>query len=412
MLTDVATVARAKTLVVVTDRVITDLASGYDLRVHHLCAELRAYYRVVNVVVDLYGGATHDRPLIPPLAVERIQLGRRVRALFRVNERDYLRLTNTAAFRSASETIGRTFRAEGAVAVMVFNAHVAAVVPPELRTCTVVDICDSVSLILKRRTERSPRTVVRSLVARYRWTRFEHWITATFAATVAVSAVDATAASAGDRSVRVVPNGVAARGTRSTGQERSVAFWGNLDFEPNVDAVESFVRDVVKRDLLPEGVVFRVIGRGAGASTREIIGGESRARLEGFQEDLAASLADAPIMINYMRLGSGIKNKVLEAFAMGIVVISTPRGVEGIENLEPGVHYVEASTPAEFGSAVRAVLADDGLRRRLADSANRFLGRYSWPRVGAELAAIVADVERAKNGLSHRNGPFGGHAMS
>ncbi|MGD9695525.1 MAG: glycosyltransferase [Thermoleophilia bacterium] len=381
------------TVIVVTDRVIRDLASGYDLRVYNLVRQLALEYRIVNVVVDL-SGEPDDRggaPLIEPAWVASFPRRRSAAALARTTERSYLRASAPSRFAALSAAIGRTFAEEGARSMVVFNAHIATLVPPALRDRTVVDICDSMSVILRRRASRVRGARPGLPLRLVRWRRLERWITSSFAVTLAASEVDARAASTPRRRALAVPNGVslAAAVPPDDGAARELAFWGNLDFEPNRDAVLSFSRDVVLPGLLPRDVSFRVIGRGAGEDVLRLAAQSEQIRLEGFRADLPGSLGGVSAMVNYMALGSGIKNKVLEAFAWGIVVISTGRGVEAFEGIVDGEHYLRAETPQEFAAAIDRVLADPSLRERIRSRARDYLDGYSWPAVGDRLIEIV-----------------------
>ena len=65
-------------------------------------------------------------------------------------------------------------------------------------------------------------------------------------------------------------------------------------------------------------------------------------------------LREADVMVVPLLAGSGTRLKVLEAFAGGIPVVSTPKGVEGLA-VDAGVHFAPAETPGEFAKAVSHV---------------------------------------------------------
>jgi glycosyltransferase involved in cell wall biosynthesis len=85
--------------------------------------------------------------------------------------------------------------------------------------------------------------------------------------------------------------------------------------------------------------------------------------------------------------GGGTRFKVLEAFAAGIPVVSTLKGVEGIE-AAAGEHYLRAETVGEFVAAITKVCASQELRTRLAGRA-RTLVEESYA-AGSMQAAIRA----------------------
>ena len=74
-----------------------------------------------------------------------------------------------------------------------------------------------------------------------------------------------------------------------------------------------------------------------------------------------------------LRLGGGMRVKVLEALAAGKAIVATPRAVAGLE-LEPGTHAVVADGDADLSDALVDLLRGPELRRRIGSAARE------WPR--------------------------------
>lgn len=390
------------TVIVVTETVVHDLSSGHELRMYNLINELSKEFRVVNVVIDILrpaGAKEIAKPLVHPKWFRSYPPTQTLGRYLRLSERSYLRAMAPSSFDEISRKIGETFEAERAVAIVVFSAHLCTLIPPSLRKCTVVDVNDCMSLTIGRRLRSGAGSPIRSAIGWARWRRFELWIANEFPEVVATSEVDAKACSSRTKQVKGLPQGVSvtpvgsANGTPLT---RAVGFWGNLDFEPNRDAVLNFSRSVVLKGLLPKDVVFRVIGKGADEEVAQLGTLSSQIRLEGFTPSLSESLAGVPIMMNYMTLGSGIKNKVLEAFAWRLAVVSTARGVEGFQGIVDGDHYIRAETPEEFASAIQRLLNDEPLRTTICDKAQQFMEMYRWENIGKRLVEMVGTA--AANG--------------
>ncbi len=64
-----------------------------------------------------------------------------------------------------------------------------------------------------------------------------------------------------------------------------------------------------------------------------------------------------------LRLGGGMRVKVLESLAAGKAMVATPRAVAGL-GLEPGTHALVAESDGELSDALVSLLDDPGLRRR------------------------------------------------
>lgn len=91
--------------------------------------------------------------------------------------------------------------------------------------------------------------------------------------------------------------------------------------------------------------------------------------------DSYQSYFQGSIMIIPLRIGSGIRNKILEAFVAGVPVISTSIGIEGIP-AEPGKHYLEANNSIEFIEAIKRLSKNKQLQKYLSKNAKIFVNKY------------------------------------
>jgi glycosyltransferase involved in cell wall biosynthesis len=134
-------------------------------------------------------------------------------------------------------------------------------------------------------------------------------------------------------------------------------FLGGLDFPPNRDGLTWFLRECREPVLeaLP-GFRLLVAGRATHDLPREADAWQGRVRPLGWVEDLDGLLLGAAALISPLRIGSGIKIKVLEALARGLPVVATPHGVLGLD-VGPNCGCLVATEP-------------EGLARMLARAAN------------------------------------------
>jgi glycosyltransferase involved in cell wall biosynthesis len=194
--------------------------------------------------------------------------------------------------------------------------------------------------------------------------------------------------------ITVVPNGVGAEavsGFSDRARGRSVVFWGNLDFPPNWTSVKFFYEQVFLPHLADKDVAFEIIGRGGEAHLAEVFR-DPRVIHHGFSKDLYALLSRQGAMVNPMVEGGGLKNKVLEAFACGIPVVSTSLGLDGIAASD-GRHCLIANNPEAFGSQVLAVLdSSHDWRKMAAEARSLVLQKYSWTSAGRTLADCMFHV--------------------
>lgn len=98
----------------------------------------------------------------------------------------------------------------------------------------------------------------------------------------------------------------------------------------------------------------------------------------GFVPDMREYLGKATVCVVPLRIAKGIQNKVLEAMAMNLPVVSTSHANQGI-NAKNGYEIMEADDPEAFAHAVVELLRSENLRRTMAENARRFVEEhYSW----------------------------------
>lgn len=95
----------------------------------------------------------------------------------------------------------------------------------------------------------------------------------------------------------------------------------------------------------------------------------------GFVEDLASTIKNT-IMIVPITIGSGIRMKILEAGLIGVPIVTTSVGVEGLP-LTNGESCFIGDSPEEFIRGIQA-LSDQSIRERFIHSAQKIItDRYS-----------------------------------
>ena len=173
----------------------------------------------------------------------------------------------------------------------------------------------------------------------------------------------------------------------------SLVFVGYMSSHPNVDAITYFhsqVYDTLKQRF-PNLKVF-VVGQNPPPAVRALAKDPSIC-VTGFVEDVRPYVARASVVIAPFVSGMGIKNKVLEAMAMGKPVVTTSIGVRGI-NATHGDHLCIADSPLKFADHVEALLLDKPKRRRIGHQAREFVMKHhSWAGVTDKIETIFHEVQ-------------------
>jgi glycosyltransferase involved in cell wall biosynthesis len=177
--------------------------------------------------------------------------------------------------------------------------------------------------------------------------------------------------------VRVVPFGVdLPPEPREAGEEeRTVLFVGNFSHLPNVDAALCLGREVMPqlRERV-DGVRLQLIGPFAPEPVRALAG--DAVEVIGEVPDIDPYLRRATLFLAPLRIGGGMRMKVLYAMAFAKAVVTTARGIDGLEvdGEEPPVAVADGVEA--MVEAAAALLHDSGRRNALGDRARSFVERH------------------------------------
>ncbi|MCC6408792.1 MAG: glycosyltransferase [Planctomycetes bacterium] len=242
---------------------------------------------------------------------------------------------------------------------------------------------------------RGPVEFLRNLrdlakITRYQRLFFEHLDVCTV---VAEGDRDAIARLNPNLDVRVVANGVdheffAPRAEPE--EDRTVVFEGNMGFEPNVEGVLYFAREVLPLVLRAEPrAKLYVVGKDPAPAVRALQG--ASVHVTGVVDDVRPYLARGSIFVCPLVSGTGIKNKILQAWSMAKCVVATSKSCGGLV-LEPGRNLVVADGAAELARTIVELFGDPERRRALGARAREtVLEHYTWARKSAQMeAALVA----------------------
>jgi glycosyltransferase involved in cell wall biosynthesis len=179
------------------------------------------------------------------------------------------------------------------------------------------------------------------------------------------------------RPVRVAPNGYdySVPPAFRPPQGRRIVFFGALNYLPNIDGLSWFVRDIWPkiREAVPD---VRLEVAGAPGPDVEFVGQEPGVRLCGFVESIRSFVEGAALLVVPLRMGGGTRIKILEAWALGLPVVSTTIGCEGLDAVD-GENIVVADEPKDFAEACVKLLGSPGL--------------------GVDLARHAFDLARSRN---------------
>jgi len=200
--------------------------------------------------------------------------------------------------------------------------------------------------------------------------------------------------------VDVLPNGVDTNyfnpnNDASANEDNpSIVFVSSMSGEPTVSNVLWFYNNIfqkIKRKF--PCIKLYLVGRDPTPEVRKLEK-DTNVIVTGTVDDIRPYVHNASIVVIPMIAGTGIKNKTLEALAMGKPVVTTSIGASGIDG-KNGQDFLIVDNPNEFAEQVIELLNDKSLRRKIGANASKLIEeKYSWERITERLDQILKELVR------------------
>ncbi len=201
--------------------------------------------------------------------------------------------------------------------------------------------------------------------------------------------------------VRVVPNAADTERLRAEVEaasdpptavgpdDQAIIFLGDLRYAPNEDGALLLLNDVmplVERQLPDARAVF--VGRRPTDRLIAAARAHNGATVTGEVDSVVPYLAHGKVLAVTLRIGGGTRLKIVEAMAAGLPIVTTTKGLEGIDAAHEE-HVLIADEPEQIADAIVRVLADPDAAAGMAERARRLVElSYSW----ASVARLVDDA--------------------
>jgi glycosyltransferase involved in cell wall biosynthesis len=197
----------------------------------------------------------------------------------------------------------------------------------------------------------------------------------------------------------LVPNGVDTsyfsfeeRPSRAPGAPPTIVFSGGMDYLPNQDGVRWFIESVLPevKQLLPR-VKLVVVGKNPPPSLTALAK-PGEIEVTGRVDDVRPYVRGSDALVVPLRIGGGTRLKILEALSMGVPIVSTTVGAEGIL-VTHGKDILIADDPPAMARAIASVCDDPARASDLVRNGRDLVrSRYDWPSVTRELVEYYAAI--------------------
>ena len=171
-------------------------------------------------------------------------------------------------------------------------------------------------------------------------------------------------------------------------EQQTLLFCGTLSYQPNVDGLLWFVREVWPHlKQLHPSVKLSIVGRGAGQDILAL-GRDPSIFVHPDVPAVQAFYEGAAVVVVPIRVGGGTRIKILEAAACRRPVVSTSIGAEGLQ-VESGRHCLIADDPVAFARSCSELLRNPPLARRLVSEHYRLVeSSYDTPVVFRQIQRL------------------------
>lgn len=223
-----------------------------------------------------------------------------------------------------------------------------------------------------------------------RMQRYEEQIFSAFDHHTIISEQDAALINA--RPIHIVPNGIDLDFFNpkelSIAKSYDIAFVGNMGYLPNIAAAEYLVNQVLPlvQRKRPE---TNVLIAGARPDDRVKRLANSNVTVSGWMDDIREGYASSNLFVAPLFNGTGQQNKILEAMAMKVAVVTSSEVNQAIGATD-GQSIVLADDASNMAQSILRLLNDDGLKQELQGNAHTFVHeRYSWASQNKKLIDLI-----------------------
>jgi len=169
-----------------------------------------------------------------------------------------------------------------------------------------------------------------------------------------------------------------------------VAFFGKMDYQPNIDAVLWFTKNVLP--YLNKNLKFVVVGAYPTKIIQDLPKKFRNVEVTGFVDDPYLILKSSLCVVAPMQTGGGIQNKILECMALGTINIVSSLAAKPI-GAEHGKHFLVCDDPKEIADIINKIYEKPKDFEHLKQNAKDFIkNNYTWTIYEKRLLEIIDAV--------------------
>lgn len=172
-------------------------------------------------------------------------------------------------------------------------------------------------------------------------------------------------------------------------KKNNICFVGSMQYIPNSEAATYFatkVFPIIKKEI-PDAK-FKIIGANPRKDLFDAVKNIAGVEITGKVDDVREFMKDCKVSVCPVKIAGGVQNKILEAMSMGIPVVTTPEGAEGI-GAEENILAV-AKSNEDYAQKVISLMYNSDLNNEIGCKSRKFVDEnFSWKKVGDDWDKLI-----------------------
>jgi len=198
-----------------------------------------------------------------------------------------------------------------------------------------------------------------------------------------------------------LPNGVDSKlfnyEYEDTSYKNYVVFLGKMNYQPNIDAVLWFVKNVLNK--LNSNLKFIIVGAYPSKEILELSNKYNNVEVTGYVEDPYIILKSSLCVVAPMQTGGGIQNKILESMALGTINIVSSLAAEPI-GAKHKEHYFVIDNPQEMADLINEIYKNPKDFEHIKQNAKNFIkNNFTWEICEKKLVNLINELLDKKETL-------------
>ena len=296
------------------------------------------------------------------------------------------------------ETFERLLREESFDVVLFHGKSVFPVIEEAYDLPTVTDFCDATSMRIKTKIDYAPIAKRPLLALRYQQVRRrERDIIEKTPYQAFISSRDREAILGPEATAEVIPNGLDLnywKRRNFSREPKSLLFTGVMNYAPNEDAAIYLIDEILPllKTELPDVKIY-IAGRSPTPALLERGEQHPEVIVTGYVDDMRDYLERATIFVSPLRYASGMQNKLQEALAMEVPIVTTSVAAAGLRIDGQNAPLYVGDGAEQFAQRTLELLERPDEQARLAAASRQFAEEYfDWARSAMQLEKMCYDA--------------------